>query len=71
MEDVPADLADKATKIAKRFSRELCGIDFMLDLKTNDYIFLEVNATPQLVSGVFIDRKLAAIAKAITAQEEG
>jgi glutathione synthase/RimK-type ligase-like ATP-grasp enzyme len=47
--------------LARKFKRELCGIDYMFDTEKKKYVFLEINATPQIVNGAFVDDKIRAI----------
>lgn len=65
MTDIPASLLDQTNAIAKHFERELCGIDFMLHETTGEYVFLEINTTPQIVNGVYVNEKAAALARAL------
>jgi glutathione synthase/RimK-type ligase-like ATP-grasp enzyme len=49
------DLALRATAIMKR---DTAGVDIMLEKSTNTPYVLEVNASPQIASGAFIEEKL-------------
>lgn len=61
---LPQALKDDVKKVASIFKRELAGADFIKD-KSGRFVFLEVNLTPQIVNGVFVDDKVKAIAKAL------
>lgn len=49
----------KGTKVSasKALNIKLAGADIMQNNKTNDYTVLEVNRTPQLITGTFVDEK--------------
>lgn len=64
MTTLPQALKDDAEKVARIFKRELAGADFIKD-RSGRFIFLEVNLTPQIVNGVFVDEKVKAIAKTL------
>ena len=66
LETLPKELIDKSITIAKLFKRELCGVDFIQQKRTGRMILLEVNMTPQLVSGSFVDAKIKALAETIS-----
>ena len=42
--------------------REIAGIDVIQDRKTKKWYVLEVNNSPQIRSGAFVDEKLKAVA---------
>lgn len=63
LSELPEELLQQAAAIARHFKRELSGIDFMRNTETDEYIFLEINTTPQIVNGVFVNEKAAAIAR--------
>ena len=62
---VPHSLIEQTNNVAEHFQREVCGIDFMLNRTTGEYVFLEINTTPQIVNGVFVKEKATALAKAL------
>jgi glutathione synthase/RimK-type ligase-like ATP-grasp enzyme len=63
---LPSELLTESQKVCNILNRELAGIDFILDSSSPClYRCLEVNAIPQLTSGVDVDKKLDAIANAI------
>jgi D-alanine-D-alanine ligase-like ATP-grasp enzyme len=64
-DSLPPSLMQDTSRIAKHFRRQLCGIDFMKNSQTGEYIFLEINTTPQIVNGVFVEEKAAALARAL------
>lgn len=47
-----------ALRSAQIMQREIAGVDLLFELKTNDPYILEVNASPQIASGAFTDKKL-------------
>lgn len=51
-----------ATKLERL---QVAGIDIIFDIKTLKWYFLEVNRAPQIDTGTFIDKKIAAYAKMI------
>lgn len=57
---LPERLLQDTEFVARHFKRDLCGIDFMKNEITGEYIFLEINTTPQIVNGAFVDEKIAA-----------
>ena len=65
LETLPETLMTQAELVAKLFERELCGIDFMKNQATGEYSFLEINTTPQIVNGAFVDEKAAALARSL------
>lgn len=65
LQDLAPEVVQYAYQLSKSFKKELCGIDFMLDINKNRFIFLEINTTPQLVNGIFAEDKLKALSKAI------
>jgi glutathione synthase/RimK-type ligase-like ATP-grasp enzyme len=65
LNELPAKLISDTVTIAQHFRRELCGIDFMKDTSTGEYVFLEINTTPQIVNGVYVEEKAKVMAKAL------
>jgi glutathione synthase/RimK-type ligase-like ATP-grasp enzyme len=65
LQDIPAETVTEVERLATLFGRELCGIDYMLDLRMQKYVFLEINGTPQIVNGVFVTEKIHAIAEGL------
>ena len=65
MDEVDPQLLTISSKICKIMSRELAGIDFIPDESSSyGYSCLEVNAIPQLTSGVDVTKKLTHFRKA-------
>lgn len=63
-------LLAEVEKVGIIFQRELCGVDYMFDQQRQYYVFLEVNLTPQIVNGVFVDNKINALIDALEETEE-
>lgn len=61
--DVPANAILQSKEITKRFGMTISGADVLVDERTGDYFFLEVNAQPQLMTGAFVDEKKHLIGK--------
>lgn len=71
LSQVPAELLTVASKICKIMSREMAGIDFIPDhTSPYQYSCLEVNAIPQLTSGVDVEIKMTALQKSINRFKE-
>lgn len=60
--DLDAQIIKIAENAAKAHSREIAGVDIVVDARTNNYYVLEVNNSPQIPSGVFRDEKVKAFA---------
>lgn len=65
LNELPAKLIGDTVTIAQHFKRELCGIDFMKNTVTGEYVFLEINTTPQIVNGAYVEEKAKVMAKAL------
>lgn len=63
--NVPVELINQAQMVSEHFHKELSGIDFMKNEQNGEYVFLEINTTPQIVNGVFVNEKAAVIAHAL------
>ena len=46
---------------ASLFSREITGVDFVVNSQTGEHTILEVNNLPQLETGQHVDDKLKAL----------
>lgn len=46
-----------SVKAAQLVSREIAGVDVLFDKNTGEHYILEVNASPQLATGAFLDEK--------------
>jgi glutathione synthase/RimK-type ligase-like ATP-grasp enzyme len=62
---LPLDTIDTPTtamvvRAAAVTNRQVAGVDIVIDSKTNKWYILEVNNSPQISSGVFVDEKIAA-----------
>ena len=67
-QDIPADVKAMAIKSALVLGRQVAGVDLMQSSKTGKWYILEVNNSPQLASGAFLDEKMVAFAKFIKRQ---
>lgn len=56
---------ESAIVAAKLFSREITGVDFVVNTDTGEHIILEVNNLPQLETGQFVDEKLESLTKVL------
>lgn len=70
LDTLPPKLLRDTEVIAQHFRRNLSGIDFMRNELTNDYVFLEINTTPQIVNGAFVEQKIDAFIDAIENKEK-
>jgi glutathione synthase/RimK-type ligase-like ATP-grasp enzyme len=59
----PSFLINNAIAAAKLLKLQMAGVDIIQDKKTKIWYCLEVNQSPQVYSGAFIDQKKTAIAK--------
>lgn len=57
LEDVDPEIIKLAVSASKALNIKLAGADIIQNNKTNDYTVLEVNRTPQLITGAFVDEK--------------
>lgn len=63
---IPSELLTLSQKICKVTGREMAGIDFIPDsVSSVGYSCLEVNAIPQLTSGIDSDQKMQALVNAL------
>lgn len=56
--EVDPKVLDLAVKAAKALNIRIAGADILQDKTTGEYSVLEVNRTPQLASGAFVDEKM-------------
>jgi glutathione synthase/RimK-type ligase-like ATP-grasp enzyme len=61
--ELPAEVLQHAHALADAFGMHIAGVDAIQDKVTGDYFFLEINAQPQLMSGAFIEKKIAMVGK--------
>ncbi|MDX2776532.1 hypothetical protein PV379_04165 [Streptomyces caniscabiei] len=66
MAELPASVVQDAHRIAKVLSMKIAGVDALADSITGEFYFLEVNSQPQLMSGAFMDEKVALIGRYLT-----
>lgn len=62
--DINNEILNKSITIAKKMGRSFAGVDVMLG-DDGKYYFLEVNKSPQVASGAFINEKTDVFAKGI------
>lgn len=62
-EKLPSFLINSALAATRLLKLQMAGVDIIQDKQTKLWYCLEVNQSPQLYTGVFIDEKQAAIAK--------
>jgi len=63
--EVPQKYIDDAKKIASKLKMTLAGVDLILDSKTGEMLFLEINSQPQILSGAFTQEKEDRLSKLI------
>jgi glutathione synthase/RimK-type ligase-like ATP-grasp enzyme len=72
IDELEPSIIENSRKICYTMGRDMAGIDVLV---ANDgsarYVFLEVNAVPQLTSGVFIDEKMQTLSGALLAAMKG
>lgn len=59
LEELPDRIKADAKRLMQRLDLTTAGADVLQDSTTGDYFFLEINSQPQLVTGAFLDTKLA------------
>lgn len=64
---LPEKVIDDAKKIMRELNMTIAGVDALMDKRTGDYYFLEVNAQPQLMSGAVIPEKKIMMGKLLDA----
>lgn len=68
--DIPEGIMGHAKLAAKLTGREIAGVDVLL-ATNGSYVILEVNSTPSIASGVFLDEKLKIYHEYFSALEIG
>lgn len=63
---IPQKVLEDSRRIMEHFKMTIAGVDVLQDKNTNEFYFLEVNAQPQLMSGVFVDQKEHLLGKLIS-----
>jgi glutathione synthase/RimK-type ligase-like ATP-grasp enzyme len=66
--EVPKDASELARKAARVSHRQIAGIDLIQDKQTGQWLVLEVNISPQIFTGSFVQAKREAFAKFIDFQ---
>jgi glutathione synthase/RimK-type ligase-like ATP-grasp enzyme len=56
-----AGMIRDAEVIAEAIHRDITGVDMIIDNRTGDHFFLEVNNMPQLSTGSYVDKKAAVL----------
>jgi len=69
VESLSSKIVDECRQICYNMGREMAGIDLLPANNSDRYVYLEVNAIPQLTSGSFVDEKMAALAKVLNEQK--
>jgi D-alanine-D-alanine ligase-like ATP-grasp enzyme len=59
IEELSQEHQELSLKSAAIMGREIAGVDLLFELGTGDPYILEVNASPQIASGAFVEEKLA------------
>ncbi len=59
--DIESEILDTAKKAAEAMNIRLAGVDIIKNKLTNKHALLEINRTPQLASGSFVDEKFKII----------
>ena len=60
-EEVPSVVQQMAVSAAQLMSLEVAGVDILQDSQTGEWYCIEVNNSPQLVGGAFVDRKMQSL----------
>lgn len=66
--EVPKEASDLARRAARISRRQIAGIDLIQDKQTGKWLVLEVNTSPQIFTGSFVQAKREAFAKFIDFQ---
>ncbi|MCA9348929.1 hypothetical protein KC878_02165 [Candidatus Saccharibacteria bacterium] len=65
LDKLPSEVIQMAEKSAVQSNIEVAGVDILMNKSTREYYVLEVNSSPQLLSGSFVDTKMQAFNKYI------
>jgi len=60
-EDYSKEILEDCVKASKLVRREIAGVDILIDKHTGRHVVLEVNASPQLSSGAYLEEKRSMI----------
>jgi len=63
--DIPKEIMQLSHDVTKRLRLTISGVDVMPNRETGEFVFLEVNSQPQLVTGAFTDEKAQLMQKLI------
>ena len=61
LNNLAPEILDLSVRAAKSLGIEVAGADVLMDKETGKYYMLEVNRTPQMVTGGFYDKKFEAL----------
>lgn len=64
--EIPKEYVQLARRSAEALSREICGVDILVDSVTQKAYILEVNSTPAIATGYALERKVAKFASFLT-----
>lgn len=60
-QDLPAAMREESIKISKALRRDVTGVDMIVDKRTGQHYFLEINNMPQLSTGSLVPQKMQAL----------
>lgn len=60
---LPQDIVVGSKTIAQKLGMSVAGVDVIEDKNNGKFYFLEINSQPQLVSGVFLEKKIELLSK--------
>lgn len=67
-EDFPVDILEVVRELCRAANREVAGVDIMFDSKTGEYVILEINFSPQIATGAFVEQKAIKFSEYINEQ---
>lgn len=70
LDQMDSQILDMVAKAAWAFNVKIAGVDILQDSKTHQFFILEVNRTPQLLTGTFINDKVDVLEKFIQQQDD-
>lgn len=59
VDDLPDAVMAQAKQLARMVGQSIAGVDAIYDKEKDVYVFLEINAQPQILTGAYTDRKIA------------
>jgi glutathione synthase/RimK-type ligase-like ATP-grasp enzyme len=63
IDSLPQSVLDDCRKSARLVRREIAGVDIMFNSETGRHVVLEINASPQLATGAFLEEKKKVLKK--------